>query len=76
LVRPQGTEADPDGDGLQVNPLPQTNIGQPFDPTTGGYLKSTTVDTKREVGRNSGINGEPVKLSTVYQYDPMGNILV
>ena len=60
-------ENDPDGDGLDII---TTN-----DPTTGGYLKLSNVDTTSNSLRNSGTNPTPTELRTEYFYDSYGNMV-
>ena len=50
-------EEDPDGDGFV------TILGK--DPTTGGYLKQTVLDT---------VGATPTNITTTYEYDDVGNV--
>src|SRR5262249_10279215 len=45
------------------------------DPTTGGYLASTTTDTTSAPGRDSGTNPTPAKIQDLYLYDEVGNLI-
>jgi RHS repeat-associated protein len=45
------------------------------DPTTGGYLATTTTDTTSATGRDSGTNPTPAKIQNRYLYDQVGNMI-
>src|SRR5262249_42539320 len=80
MVDPEGnvteytyfSELDPDGDGV---PTPPPADGRTLDPTTGGYLAATTVDTTSSPDRDSGTNPTPVNIRTSYAYDDVGNVI-
>jgi YD repeat-containing protein len=79
MVDPEGNvttyvyypETDPDGDGI---PTPPPADGRTLDPTTGGYLAETIVDTASDPDRNNRTDPPPASIRTRYTYDDVGNI--
>jgi YD repeat-containing protein len=64
-------EADPDGDG---SPTLMPPDGRPLDTVTGGYLRTTQIDTVSDPDRNNKTDPPPVHIQLDYQYDAMGNL--
>ena len=64
-------ENDPDGDGQDIM-TGNASDGQPFDATTGGYLKEVIMDNAHSSNYRGTDN--PTQIKTQFQYDRVGNI--